>query len=111
LIGEATVERINQINTDGDRQTYNPLTNCILDKTSPCFGCIHVLCNYHMIDKLFSTKVKITDSNIILVEYCKKWVKTWCFKLETKEEHDYSYNEFWKMMDSERARNELGHAR
>jgi hypothetical protein len=29
LIGEATVERINQINTDGDRQIYNPLTNCI----------------------------------------------------------------------------------
>jgi hypothetical protein len=25
LIGEATVERINQINTDGDRQIYNPL--------------------------------------------------------------------------------------
>jgi hypothetical protein len=27
LIGEATVERIDQINTDGDRQFYNPLTN------------------------------------------------------------------------------------
>jgi hypothetical protein len=80
LIGKATVERINQINTDGDRQIYNPLTNCILDKNSPWFGCIHVLCNYHnMIDKLFSTKVKITDSNRMLVEYCKQWVKTWCF--------------------------------
>jgi hypothetical protein len=51
LISEATVERINQINTDGDRQIYNPLTSCILDKISPWFGCIHVLCNYHMIDK------------------------------------------------------------
>jgi hypothetical protein len=111
LIGEATVERINQINTDGDRQIYNPLTNCILDKTSPWFGCIHVLCNYHMINKLFSTKVKITDNNIMLVEYCKEWVKTWCFDLETKEEYDYSYNEFRKFMDSERARTEVGHAR
>jgi hypothetical protein len=69
LIGEATVERINQINTDGNRQIYIPLTNCILDKSSPWFGCIHVLCNYHMIDKLFSMKVKITDSNRMLVEY------------------------------------------
>jgi hypothetical protein len=34
LIGEATVERIHQINTDGNRQMYNPLTNCILDKSS-----------------------------------------------------------------------------
>jgi hypothetical protein len=110
LIGEATVERINQINTDGDRQIYNPLTNCILDKNSPWFGCIHVLCNYHIIDKLFSTKVKITDSNRMLVEYCKQWVKTWCFELETKEEYDYYNNEFRKFMDSERARTELGHA-
>jgi hypothetical protein len=31
LIGEANVERINQINTDGDRQIYNPVINCILD--------------------------------------------------------------------------------
>jgi hypothetical protein len=111
LLGEATVERINQINTDGDSQIYSPLTNCILDKTSPWFGCIYFLCSYHMIDKLFSTKVKITDNNRMLVEYCKQWVKTWCFDLETKEEYDYSYNEFQKFMDSERARTELGHAR
>jgi hypothetical protein len=64
-----------------------------------------------MIDKLFSTKVNITDINRMLVEYCKKWVKTWCFDLETKQEYDYSYNEFRKFMDLERARTELGHAR
>jgi hypothetical protein len=110
LIGEATVERIYQINTDGERQIYNPLTKCIVDKSSPWFDCIYVLCNYHMIDKLFSTKVKITDSNRMLVEYCKKWVKTWCFDLEKKEEYDYSYNEFRKFMDSDRAKTELGHA-
>jgi hypothetical protein len=63
-----------------------------------------------MIDKLFSTKVKITDSNRMLVEYCKQWVKTWCFYLETKEEYDYSYNELRKIMDSDRAKTELGHA-
>jgi hypothetical protein len=111
LINEATVERINQINTDGDMQIYNPLTNCILDKSSPWFGCIHVLCNYHMIDKLFSTNEKITNSNRMLVEYCKQWVKTWCFELETKEEYDFSYNEFRKFMDSDREKTELGHAR
>jgi hypothetical protein len=48
LIGEATVEHINQINTDGDRQNHNPITNCILDKSSPWFGCIHGLCNYNI---------------------------------------------------------------
>jgi hypothetical protein len=37
--------------------------------------------------------------------------KTWCFELETKEEYDYSYNEFRKFMDSDRAKTELGHAR
>jgi hypothetical protein len=42
LISEATVERINQINTDGYGQIYNPLTTCILDKTSPWFGCMHM---------------------------------------------------------------------
>jgi hypothetical protein len=40
-----------------------------------------------MIDKLFSTKVKITDSNIMLADYCKQLVNTWCFDLETKEYH------------------------
>jgi hypothetical protein len=63
-----------------------------------------------MIGKLFSMKVKITDINRMLVEYCKQWVNTWCFELETKDEYDYSYNEFRKLMDSERARTELGHA-
>jgi hypothetical protein len=101
LIGEDTVEPINQINTNGDIKINNPLANCILDKSIPWFGCIHVLCNYHMIDKLFSTKVKITDSNIMLVGYCKQWVKTWCCELETKEEYDFSYNEFRKFMDSD----------
>jgi hypothetical protein len=71
---------------------------------------IHVLCTYHMIDKLFSTKMKITDTNRMLVEYCKQWVKTWCFDLETKEEYDYSYSEFRRFMDSDRAKTELGHA-
>jgi hypothetical protein len=32
-IGKATVERINQINIDGDSKNYNPITNCILDKS------------------------------------------------------------------------------
>jgi hypothetical protein len=104
MIVTSTVERINQINTDGDRQIYNTLTNCILDKNRPWVGCIHILCTYHMIDKLFSTKVKITDINRILVEYCKQWVKTWCFDLEMKEEYDYSYNEFRRCMDSDRAK-------
>jgi hypothetical protein len=30
--------------------------------------------------------------------------------LEKKEEYDFSYNEFRKFMDSDRAKNELGHA-
>jgi hypothetical protein len=84
LVGRYIVDRIDQINNDGDRQIYNPLAKCIIDKNSPCFGCIHVLCTYHMIDKLFSTKVKITDTNRMVVEYCKQWVKTWCLDLETK---------------------------
>jgi hypothetical protein len=109
LIGEATVENINQINADGDIQIYIPLTNCILEKSSPWFGCIHhVLCNYHMIDKLFSKKVELTDNNRMLVEHCKQWVNTWCFELETKEEYDFSYNEFRKFMDSDREKTELG---
>jgi hypothetical protein len=44
LIGTSTVDCINQINADGDRKIYNPLTNCISDKNSSRFGCIHVLC-------------------------------------------------------------------
>jgi hypothetical protein len=42
LIGTSSVDHINQINTDCDMQIYNPLTNCISDKNSPCFGCIHI---------------------------------------------------------------------
>jgi hypothetical protein len=51
-----------------------------------------------MIDKLFSTKVKITDINRILVEYCKQWVNIWCFELETKEEYGFltmSFGNSW----------------
>jgi hypothetical protein len=64
-----------------------------------------------MIDNLFPTKVKTTDTNRMLVEYCKRRAKTCCFDLEMKEEYDYSYNELKKNMDSDRAKKELGHAR
>jgi hypothetical protein len=48
----------------------------------------------------------------VLVEYCKQWVKTWCFDLKTKEEYDYYYNEFRKLwILIYRAKKELGHAR
>jgi hypothetical protein len=63
-----------------------------------------------MIDKIFSTKVKLTDTNRLLMEYYKQWVKTWCFELETKEEYDYSYYEFRNFLDSDRAKTELSHA-
>jgi hypothetical protein len=105
LMGRSIMESINQINTDDDRQIYNHLANC------PCFGGIHNLCNYHMIEKLFSTKVNITDTNRMLVEYCKQWVKTWRFNLEAKEEYDYYFNEFRKFTYSDRGKKELGHAR
>jgi hypothetical protein len=60
-----------------------------------------------MIDKLFPTKVKMTNTNSMVVEYCKRLVKTWCFDLETKEEYDYSYNEFRRFVDSDRTKTKL----
>jgi hypothetical protein len=64
-----------------------------------------------MIDQLFSTKVKITETNIIFVEYCKQWVNTLCFSLKMKEEYDYAYNKFRKFMESDRAEKEVGYHR
>jgi hypothetical protein len=44
FIGTSTMDCIDQINADGGRQIYNPLNNCISDRNSSRFGCIHVLC-------------------------------------------------------------------
>jgi hypothetical protein len=49
LIATSTVDHINQTNTDGDMKMYTPLTNCMLDKNSPWFGCIHILCTDHVL--------------------------------------------------------------
>jgi hypothetical protein len=52
LLGKEVISRIKQINTDGEKKLHEPLTKLSLDETS--------ICAYHMIDKLFKTKVSVT---------------------------------------------------
>jgi hypothetical protein len=66
------VSRIKQINPDGDRKIYEPLTNHSVDKTSPWCGGKPRLCDDHMIDKLFKTNVSVTENNKAFVEYTLK---------------------------------------
>jgi hypothetical protein len=63
LLGNEVISRIKQINTDGDRKIYEPRTKLSLDEKSPWYGVKHCICAYHMIDKLFKTKVYVNDKN------------------------------------------------
>jgi hypothetical protein len=71
--------------TDGDRKIYEPLTKLSLDVNSPWYVFKHCICAYHMIDKLFKTKVSVNNKNKAFVEYAKRWVKSWCNSLDTEE--------------------------
>jgi hypothetical protein len=68
------------------------------------------MCAYHMIDKLFKTKVSVNNKNKAFVEYAKGWVNTPCNSLETEEEYKHSYNQLLSFMDSDLAKEGLGHA-
>jgi hypothetical protein len=63
-----------------------------------------------MIEKIFKCKVSFNDKNNAFVEYAKRWVKTWFHSLDNEEEHKYSYHRFIAFMDSDLARQGLGHA-
>jgi hypothetical protein len=74
LLENEVISRIKQINTDGDRKKYEPLTKLSLDENSPWYGVNHCLCAYHTIEQLFKTKVYVNDKNKAFVEYTKRWV-------------------------------------
>jgi hypothetical protein len=109
LLGKEVISRIKQINTDGDRKIYEPLAKLSLDVNSPWYGVKHCLCAYHMIGKLFKTKVYVNNKSKAFVEYAKRWVKTWCNSLETEEEYKHSYHQFLSFMDSDLAKEGFGH--
>jgi hypothetical protein len=104
------ISRIKQINTDGERKIYEPLTNLSVDGNHPWYVVEHCICAYHMIDKLFKTKLSANDKNKAFVEYDKRWVKTWCNSLETEEEYKHSYQNFLAFMDSDLAKQGIVHA-
>jgi hypothetical protein len=63
-----------------------------------------------MIDKLFKTKESVNNKNKAFVEYVERWVNTWCNSLENEEEYNHSYHQFLSFMDSDLAKEGLGHA-
>jgi hypothetical protein len=94
----------------GDRKVYEPLTKLSLDENSPWFVVKHCLCDYHMIYKLFKTKVSVNDKNKALLGYAKRWVNTWCNSLETEEECKHAYHQCLAFVDSDLAKEGRDHA-
>jgi hypothetical protein len=110
LLGNEVIYRIKQINTDGDRNIYELLTNLSLDENSPWYGVKHCICAYHKSDKLFKTKVSVRGNNKAFVEYAKRWIMTWCNSMDTEEEYRDSYQNFLSFMDNDLSKQGLGHA-
>jgi hypothetical protein len=76
LLGKEFISWIKQINIDGERKIYEPLTKLSLEVNSPWYRVKHCICAYHMIDKLFKTKVSVNNKNKAFVEFAKRLVKT-----------------------------------
>jgi hypothetical protein len=110
LLEKEVIYLIKQLNTDGDKKIYEPLTRISLDVNSPWYGVKHCVYDFHMIDKLFKTKVSVNYKNKAFVEYAKRWVKTWCNILENEVEYKHSYLQFLSFIDSDLAKEGLGNA-
>jgi hypothetical protein len=98
LLGEKTVRRVQQVNTDGDTAIYFPLDTLKSQPHSPWVECHHCLCTYHLINKNLSEKTSNEKKYKKYLDFIIGWVRSWAEEIESEEEYVESFKNFEEFM-------------
>jgi hypothetical protein len=94
LLGDKTIRRVQQVNTDGDTEIYFPLDTLKSQPNTPWEKCHHCLCTYHLINKNLSEKKSNEKKYKKYLDFIVGWVRSWTEEIESKEEYVESFKRF-----------------
>jgi hypothetical protein len=87
-----------QINTDGDKQIYEPI-NALTRNTNSSWNVKHVLCQFHLATQKFNVRaLKKADRGAIILQV-KNWITSWAIYCEKNGEKMTSFALFTAFMD------------
>jgi hypothetical protein len=75
-----------QVNTDGDKQIYEPIDILIRYPNSP-WNVKHVLCEFHLVMQKFDVSVLEKADRCAIVSQVKNWINSWVNYCENKAEY------------------------
>jgi hypothetical protein len=87
-----------QINTDGDKQIYEPIDILTRDPNSP-WNVKHVLCQFHLVTHKFDVSVLKKTDGCASISQVKNWIISWINYCENEAEYCNSFSLFTAFMD------------
>jgi len=98
LLGHVCISQNKLVLTDGDRNNYGPLENCISSPTSCWATSSHGLCEWHLLGQSWQRHVMPTiqkmDSVKCICVTAISWIKSWFWDLENEAEFNTSKEQF-----------------
>jgi hypothetical protein len=96
-----------QINTNGDKQIYEPIDILTRDPNSP-WNVKHVLYQFHLVTQKFDVSgLKKADRGAIISQV-KNWITSWVKNCENEAEYLNSFSLFTEFMDRPGVKEQLG---
>jgi hypothetical protein len=87
-----------QINTDGDKQIYDPINILTRDLNSP-WNVKHVLCQFHLVTHKFDVSVLKKGDRGAIISQVKNWIASWVNYCRNEAEYLKSFSLFTAFMD------------
>jgi hypothetical protein len=96
-----------QINTDEDKQIYEPINILTRDSNSP-WNVKHVLCQFHLVTHKFDASVFKKSDRGAIISQVKNWITSWVNYCENEAECLKSFSLFTAFMDRPDIKERLG---
>jgi hypothetical protein len=91
LYGNNVNRNIQQVTTDGDRQIYNPLDLLSQNESSPWYVVKHILCTFHLVEKIFNNDVLNKEDREGIVYQVKNCIRSFKNYCESEDEYKLAY--------------------
>jgi hypothetical protein len=96
-----------QINTDGDKQIYDPIDILTRDSNSQ-WNVKHVLCQFYVVTHIFDVSVLKKADRGALISQVKTWITSWVNYCENEAEYVKSFSLLTAFMDRPDVKERLG---
>jgi hypothetical protein len=87
-----------QINTDGDKQIYDPIDILTRDSNSP-WNVKHVFCQFHLVTRKVDVSILKKGDKGAIISQVKNWITSWVNYCENEAEYLKSFSLFTIFMN------------